>query len=113
MGYKVTNRNAIVNLQKNIAMDNVFFFQTKDQAEDYVRACEDFQNLSTSNKNHHTEMVIEECTTEENEKYVFNQYHSEFNPDDVKVPNIVIERPIEIVKGVPYWTTRRELTVLR
>ena len=113
MGYKVTNKNVIINEKKNVVMDNVFFFQTREEAEDYVRARESFYNRSDNKKICPTEMLIEECTPEEDERYVFDQYHETINPNDFKIPNVVIERPLEVIKGVPYWVTRKELLVAR
>lgn len=111
MGYKVINKNVIVNPKDNIVMDNVFFFQTKEEAEDYVNAQKSFYKHGNTRKIGACEMIIEQCTKEEDEKYVFDQYHETINPNDFKVPNLVIERPLQIAKGVPYWVTKRELLV--
>ena len=87
MGYKVINKNVKISESKNIALDNIFYFQTKEPKE----------------------MIIEECSSEESKKFVFDQYHEKYNPTDLKLPNVVIEHPIEVLEGVPYWVTTREL----
>ena len=111
MGYKVINKNVVVNEKDNMVMDNIFFFQTKEDAEEYVTARMNFYNSRKPKGMGTDEMIIEECTAEEDEKYVFDQYHEKANPNDLKIPNVVIERPLQIIKGVPYWVTKRELLV--
>lgn len=110
MGYKITNKNVITNQGKNIVMDNVFYFQTMEQAEEYILAQKAFHELTKVKKND-VAATIEECTPEEDERYLFDQYNEQYNPNDMKLPNVVIERPIEIPKGIPYWVTRRELLI--
>lgn len=111
MGYKVTNRNVVINQKTNTVMDNIFYFQTREEAEEYILAQKNFYEFSKVKKIVSSDMTIEECTAEENKRYLFNQYNEKYNPNDMKIPNVVIERPIEIAKGVPYWVTRRELLI--
>lgn len=110
--WKVINKNAVVNEEKNIAIDNVFFFNTIEAAHEYINACNMFCEFGKKrSKNDIREQVLLECTKEEEEKYGFDQYNEEYNPTDLKVPNIMIERPIVVQVGVPYWVTTRELCV--
>lgn len=108
MGYKVINKNVIISQEKNIAMDNIFYFFTKESANEYINACNKFDQLGKFKTRN---MSIEECTPAEEERYLFDQYHDEYNPRDMKVPNVVIEHPIEVMPGVPYWVTKRELLI--
>lgn len=102
MGFKVVNKNVVVNREKNMVMDNIFYFKTKAEAEDYIEAQKSFYASEVAS-------VIEECTEEEDAKYIFSQYHETYNPNDMQIPNVVIERPLEICQGVPYWVVKREL----
>ena len=108
--WKVININAIVNEKNNIATDTIFFFQTYEEAEDYMKMCKKFQNAS---KNKNREQILKECTEEEEFKYGFEQYDEIQNPNNLKIPNIVIEHPINVPIGVPYWVTTRELWMKR
>lgn len=108
MGYKVTNKNVVVNRDKNTALDNVFFFRDIVDAEEYILDCVKFHASTGKDV---PPPVLEKCTPEEDEKYLFSQYHEEFNANGMKLPNIVIERPITIEPGLPYWVRTSELLI--
>lgn len=107
--WKVTNKNAIFNENKNIAIDNIFFFQTREEAEDYINTCQEFHKRNNGNQ----EQILERCNTEEDRKYNFDQYDQDYNPNNLKMPNVMIERPIAVPEDTPYWITRRELCIAR
>ncbi len=106
MSYKVTCINAIVNEKNNTAMDTVWFFDNEKAMTDWIASCDAF-----SSRGREVERIVEECSVEEENKYVFSQHHPQYNPQGMQIPNIVIEHPIDIPIGVPYWVTRRELVI--
>lgn len=109
MSYKVTCINAVINKKNNTAMDTVWFFDDEKTMTDWIASCDAFSNHRGEGKE--VERTIEECSAEEEAKYVFSQHHPKYNPQGMQIPNIVIEHPIDVPVGVPYWVTKRELVI--
>ena len=95
MGYKVINKNAIVNPKKNIVIDTIFFFNTLESAEEYVK----FSHELGSEKH------IEKMTKDEECKFNFTI------PLNYQIPHMTITRPYAVTKNQPYWIQTSELVM--
>lgn len=103
MGYKVYNRNAIIG--EDTITDTIFYFETKEEAIDYVLSKKSFNEFKTNvceDEKKYIEM-IEKMTDEEKEKFSFKI------PGNFQIPHKIIVRPLEIPKDEPYWIETKEL----
>lgn len=94
MGYKVTNKKAFINEEKNVIVDTIFFFETEKELNRYIS----LQEAYNGRPGEHGE--VEVMTAEEESLYNFSSQG---------IPHIVIERPLFVNPGEPYWTTKRIL----
>lgn len=98
MGYKVTNKNAIIGKNTSTITDTVFFFSTLEQAEEYYdMVCNSTFNTEES------EHILEVMTEEEEEKFSFQI------PLSYQIPHKMIVRPLVVPQNEPYWVETKEL----
>lgn len=98
MGYKVTNKNAIVGKNTNTITDTIFFFPSLELAQEYY----DSVKNSTFNGDM-TEHILEPMTDEEEEKFGF------IIPLSYQIPHKMIVKPLIIPENEPYWVETKEL----
>ena len=108
MGYKVTNIAAIVSEEKNLVMDTIFFFQTKEAAEEYyqlvISADEKFPTKKVRVLK--AEHILKPMTADENKKFNFA---IPATPINMTIPHKTIKRPLVIPENEPHWIETQEL----
>lgn len=102
MGYKVTNKNAIIGKKKNTVTDTVFFFPTIELAQEYYDSV-----LNSPFNGEMKEHILEPMTEEEVEKFGFTI------PLNFQIPHKMIIRPLIIPENEPYWVETKELLMPR
>lgn len=100
MGWKVTNKNAIVNQKENKVIDTVFFFETKEEALEYIEVNKKYSEFSKEKDE--CQNILEEMT-EEDGRFGF------YEPGDMRIPHKMIIKPIDINPDEPYWVETKEL----
>ena len=103
MGYKVTNIAAIVSEEKNLVMDTIFFFATKEAAEEYYQIV---LNADENFPNKKVEHILKPMTADEEKKFNFA---IPATPINMTIPHKTIKRPLVIPENEPHWIETQEL----
>lgn len=105
MGYRVYNKNAMIG--KDTVMDTIFYFETKEEAIEYVLSKKKFNEFQTDICEDEKKYInmIEKMTNEEEEKFSFRI------PGSFQIPHKVIVKPTEIPTDEPYWIETKELVL--
>lgn len=103
MGYKVVNKNALINKKKNIVIDTIFFFNNLDNAKEYLELCKTFKSFGKKKLDEEEIPMIEPMTEEEQRKFSFEI------PLNYQIPHKTITRPYTIKPNEPYWVQTNEL----
>lgn len=103
MGYKVTNKNAIVMVKDNTVTDTIFYFLELEEAKEYLKAVNEFSDFNKTKDIPVNEHILEPMTEEEEKKFNFRI------PAPYQIPHKTITHPLTFNEGEPYWVVTKEL----